>query len=1043
MTAKATVLRHAGVVVLRATTDLGGLALADDLDLFGDTSGERGRAWLAQLWQRSDVRQAIHLASPVLSRRIEQTLAGEPDARQTRRVVLSLASYLLRWQGRATPFGLFAGVAAASVGDKPVLRWGHDHQVVARADAAWLGAILGRLERHPLLLDRLPVVLNNTAVMRGDWLVICGQPPDESPAQLAPEEVSVRNIRPVGFMVQVAQKPLPFGELVKWLHAECPSVPPDQIRAMLTKLTARNVLLTALRAPMTTPDALAHVNAQLQAIGAEELSDLTEVATELATIHRDLSRLTDATTSSIGGRPAPERLADRMRAVCDAVEQPLNVDVSLDCDITLPALVIREAEAAAATLLRLTPYPFGYPHWKDFHARFKTRYGTGAVVPVRDLVADSGLGLPAGFLGSPYARIPRTMTERDHTLLALVQQAMLEERAEIVLTDAVIDSLAVGDQADVIPPPHVELAFQLHSPSLDAVADGAFRLVVAGAPRPSSSMAGRFAHLLPEAERDRLSNTYRAASDRDAVAAQLSFPARRRSSENVVRTPQLLPQVISLAEHRHPGSEGLITLDDLAVTADARQLYLVQLSIGRRIEPRIVHALEGGVLTPPLARFLAEVAIARCAVYTGFDWGAAARLPYLPRVRYGRTVLSAARWLLAAADLPGHGAAWPEWEKALHAWRRRWGVPSVIVLCESERRLPLNLDHHVHRAVLRARLQRADQVELREAPGPSDLAWIGRAHEFLVALHPARPRDAEQRPSGVPNAVPPQTAGHTTRRDAGHLPGISPWLHAQICGHPARQDEILTHHLPRLFDGWDELELWWFSRHREMTRPAEEQHLQLYLRLPASADYGPAAARIGRWAADLRDRGLVPQLRLGTYHPETGRFGHGPAMAAAEEVFAADSAAALAQITMATRTGIRAQALTVASLVDLASSYACTPFEGLRWLIDQLPQQQGRLDPALREMTLDLADSSQQWAALRALPGGGDVVAAWARRRTALAAYRPRLAAQRDPSSAMRSLLHLHHVRSLGIDPEHERVSNRLARAAALRQIARGLRNTQ
>lgn len=412
-------------------------------------------------------------------------------------------------------------------------------------------------------------------------------------------------------------------------------------------------------------------------------------------------------------------------------------------------------------------------------------------------------------------------------------------------------------------------------------------------------------------------------------------------------------------------------------------------------------------------------------------------------MRYGRAVLSAARWLLTAADLPAHGAPWPEWDKALHAWCRRRGVPSAVVLCESERRLPLDLGHHLHRALLRTRLDRARQVELREAPDPSGLAWIGRAHEFLVPLRLAQPKMAENQPKSVPGSTSAHTAGRTAGREAGHPPGTSVWLYAQIGGHPARQDEILLDHLPRLFDGWDEQQVWWFSRHREMTRPTDEQHLNVYVRLSDPAGYGDAAARVGRWAVHLRNRGLVPYLRLDTYHPETGRFGHGTAMAAAEEVFAADSASALAQLAMAARSGTPAQALIVASLVDLASSYADIPGRGLRWLIDRLPRQQGWVDPALREMALELADPCQEWSALRALPGGEDVVAAWARRRTALAAYRTHLATQRDPSSAMRSLLHLHHVRALGVDPERERISNRLARAAALRQIALSLGNEQ
>ncbi|MFI0409092.1 lantibiotic dehydratase [Actinomadura sp. 3N508] len=1027
--------RHAGLALIRATTDSGGLELPDDVDVFGEAVVEQGRAWLARTWQRGEVRQAVQLASPALCKRIQQTLEERPDARQMRRVVLSLASYILRWRGRATPFGLFAGVAVIDVGRTPMVRWGREHRAVAQADATWLGALINDLERNPGLLERLPVVVNNTAYVRGDRLVISGQPSDTNPGQVAPEEISVRFTGLVRTAVQAAREPLPFGELAKWLCAEHPAATPEQVRAMLAALVARHILVTVLRAPMSAPEPLRHVHTHLRTAVFGQIHEAAELTAQLTALQNDLSRLSSVAVPDIAQEDWTG-LVDRMRAVSGTAGQSLAVDVSLDCNITLPGTVFREAERAAATLLRLTPYPFGFPHWKDFHVRFKARYGINAVVPLRDLVADSGLGLPAGYIGSPYGTPARALTERDHTLLALVQHAMLDGREEIVLTEDVISALTVGDQDEVLPPPYAELVFQLHAPSLEAVSHGAFGVAVVGTPRSSSSMAGRFTHLLPDHERDRLSRLYQAVSDDDAVAVQLSFPPRRRSSENVARTPQLLRQMISLAEHRHPGDRGVIAVDDLAVTADAREMHLLQLSTGRRIEPRVLHALEAGVLTPPLARFLAEVTMARRAVYTAFDWGAAARLPYLPRLRCGRTILSAARWRLTADDLPAQGTAWPDWDQAFQAWRRRLGVPSTIVLCESEQRLPLNLAHDLHRALLRTRLERARQVELREAPDPSDLAWLGRAHEILVPLLPAPATVAGNRSDTRKPRPTARRVERTTERWGGHLPGFAPVLYAQIGGHPARQNEILIDYLPSLFDAWNEQPFWWFSRHRDMTRPTDERYLEMYVRLSGSDDYGAAAARVGRWAADLRDRGLVPHLRLGTYHPETGRFGHGQAATSAEDVFAADSAAALAQLALATRIGISARALAAASMVDLASSYAETPTRGLNWLIDQLPHQ-ARPGNALRDQAVELANPFHEHATMRALPGGDDVVETWNRRRKALTTYRTHLADQREPFSTMRSLLHLHHVRCLGRDPEGERVSNSLARAAALSQLAR------
>lgn len=856
--------------------------------------------------------------------------------------------------------------------------------------------------------------------------MVPARPDEAQPGRGAALDASVRCTRAVRAALAGAAEPVRVAALAQRIGEQFASAPPDKIHALLAELVASRVLITSLRPPMTTVDALAHLVAQLEAVGTECLPDVADLLKQLAAIHDELSQHSLGVLPS-GVAPALERVGERMRAVHDTAEKVLAVDVALEGQLTVPDAVMREAEAAATALLRLTPHPFGSPAWKDFHAHFRDRYGTGAVVPVRDVVADSGLGFPAGFLGAPRPHAPRALTERDGNLLALIQEAAVDGRAEIELTEPVIRAVTVGDHTQMIPPARVELAFQLHTASPAALARGRFQLWVTGAPMHANSMAGRFAHLLSEADQQRLADTYTPTCTH-AVAAQLSFPPRREHNENVTRAPRLLPRVISLAEHR--ADDAAIRLNDLAVTADASQLYLVWMSTGARIQPYALHALETSAQTPPLARFLAEVASARCGVYGPFDFGVARAMPFLPRVRCGRAVLAPARWLLNAADLPPAQSTTPAWEKALSAWRDRWRVPSAVVLCEGELRLPLDLDDRLHRVLLRARLDRnrAGRVELREAGDHDDLAWAGRACELLVMLNVARPPAAADHLRTAPQ--------HTVTRSDALFPGNSAVLHAHLLAHPLRFDEILTDHLPLLLDDVeDHVARWWFRRHHD-TRPDSDQHLVLCLRLRGPEEYGVAAARLADWAARLRACGLLADLNLGTYQPPRGAYGYGTAMeAAVEGVFAADSAAALAQIRLATDTGMPHQAITAVSMSDVAAFLAAAPEGGHRWLVDLLPQEHGKLDSSLREAALHLA-SVDDWAELRGLPGGQAVAKAWDQRREALAVYRDLLGQDGDHTAVLRALLHDHHVRAVGVDPGAERVTNRLARAVAQRRLA-------
>ncbi|HWR46967.1 MAG TPA: hypothetical protein VN327_05015 [Pseudonocardiaceae bacterium] len=120
---------------------------------------------------------------------------------------------------------------------------------------------------------------------------------------------------------------------------------------------------------------------------------------------------------------------------------------------------------------------------------------------------------------------------------------------------------------------------------------------------------------------------------------------------------------------------------------------------------------------------------------------------------------------------------------------------------------------------------------------------------------------------------------------------------------------------------------------------------------------------------------------------------------------------------------------------DVAASPAATPEAGHRRLVDLLPQEHGKLDCSLREAAPRLV-SVDDWAELSGLPGGQTVAKAWEKRREAVAVYRDRLSQDDDQTTVLRSLLHDHHVRAVGVDPGAERVTNRLACAVAQRQMA-------
>ncbi|MGW5051476.1 lantibiotic dehydratase [Actinokineospora sp. NPDC004072] len=985
--------------------------------------------WLRQVWATESVSDAIGHASPRLAEQIRTLCASNnPGERETRRAVLSVVRYLARMTCRPTPNGLFAGVVPASFAHRAHRRWGTAHRAVARGESGWLAEVIRQLERRPEVLLNLLVVANTTVMVRGDRLVVPYRPSFRDRGTGA-VEVSLRHTAPVRAALDAARTPIRFEDLCTKVQTDFPDAPSATVTAMLTKLVAQGALVTSLHAPSTQPDALGHLLRELEPAGeaaAKESAALGEIHTLLQRHQRE---------SLDASRVLRAEAVARMHRLARTSRHPVAVDLRLDAEVVLPDAVACEAERAAMLLTRLSPYPHGTPLWGNYHRRFYERFGAGTLVPLLELVADSGIGWPDGYPGASAAPRRPQHPRRDEALLALAQGAALDGRVEVVLDEALIAELEPTGTGPARLPSHLELCARVDATSIEALGRGDFRMTVTSVSRAAGVVTGRFLHLLTAEGRDALTGALVDPPSEDEVLfAQLSFPPMDPATAHVTRTTQVLPTVISLAEHRNTASADVLTASDLAVGCDSHRLYLTAPTLGRRVEAWGMHALNLRKHTPPLARLVTELCRAQCAQVTDFDWGAASTLPFLPRLRVGRLVLAAARWRLVAGDLPGRSASWEAWATALTDWQSRRRLPRRVYLVDGDWRLPLDLDEDAHRVLLREHLATHPHAVLEEGPTEDAAGWFdGRAHEVVVPLGARQPQTTAQPPRPTPQRI-------VRPGEHGLSPGASPLLFAKLYGDPQRQNAVLAEHVPALLAEWgeDDEPRWWFLRFRE----GDEYYLRLRIALPSSdpAVFGEAAGRVSAWTDRLRRLGVLREVAFATSYPETGRWGSGAALTAAEAVFTADSRAVLTQLAQPVH--LHQHALAAANFAAIAIAFTGGTKAGMHWLIDHVPAKPPAVVPRpVFTEARRLADPSQDFRALRDAPGTAAIVATWAERAQALTAYRARLSGSDaegvDPDAVLGSLLHTHFLRACGIEPEDKAVCLYLARTAALTFTAR------
>ncbi|MFF0573052.1 lantibiotic dehydratase [Streptosporangium saharense] len=969
--------------------------------------------------------EAFTVSNPTLAGELAKIREGRqvPFSR-LRRMVYTVTKYLIRMSHRPTPFGLMAGVAPVSFGDGHGFEYRGPGEKLVQADSEWLLGAVTRWEGLPEVLACLRLVGNDLAAPRGDRLVLAYVRDGANGGVLSrTQELSVRYTPAVRRAMELARRPVPYPELAGEL-ADAFAAPVETVHGMLAQLVEKEFLLTDLRPPSDSADALGHVLGKLAPVaGRDEVRLLRELP----------GALDDYARMPVGaGTARLNALTTAMRRV-QAAEHPLQIDLAVDVDARLPEIVTRQMAEAATVLWRMSPDPVP-DHLRDYHNAFVERYGYRHAVPLREMLdPERGLGAPATYLRPPSTRPfdnrQRHRPERQELLADLAQDAHRTGAAEVVLDEAAVAALTEEGVWER-PPAAFDMSVTLLGTSLDAVAAGDFRLVVSnglGGPQPGAFF-GRFLPLLGDtAARLRELHARPELVSPETLLAQVRFQPNNSRSGNVSRVPAMTEHQVVVGAFAERGDERVHGIDDLAIVADRERLHVVMAATGREVTPVVGHMLNPYIAQPNAVRFLGEITQVRRWCVRPWEWTGLDRFPHQPRVRHDRTILASARWRLSRA-LRDPALSWPRWRAELERWRERWSVPDEVEMTNEDQRVALDLTVPLHLRLLWREARKELPPVITERPGGGEYGtgWCGGvANEIVVPMVPRPGSPATTRPPSV-TVVSGQPR---------HVPG-GDWIFAKLYVAEDRQDELLTEQLPVLLGavGTDAGRMF-FIRYRD-----PDAHLRVRFHGERAVLNGRVLPRLHDWAARACEAGLIRRLTLDTYEPETVRYGGEKVLDHAERAFAADSEAVLRQLGTLGATGFDPVLLAAANCLDICRGFADgTGWTG--WFLDAYPK--GAHHPAFQERRADarrLLDVTGPWSALAAEPGGVEILAAWRERAPVLAEYGRALRAQTGGDlevQVVTSLLHMHCNRLLGIDAETERSAYAVARGAVAEHLAR------
>ncbi|HEU4729479.1 MAG TPA: lantibiotic dehydratase [Kofleriaceae bacterium] len=840
------------------------------------------RARLVALVGRPEVREAIFVASPVLEASIDAWLA-DPGSEAGQKTERSLVRYVSRMATRPTPFGLFAGNTVGPIADATHLELGARaaYRRYTRIDGDYLSDLTDALAADKELRQRLRYRPNSSLCKVAGRLRYAMRREGES------RSYSLVSVEPSDYLLatlSLAQPGALPGDLAAALCDADPEVTREEADEFINELIDSQVLVSDLAPPVTGPEAVDDVIAQLSEVSGVAAAEAATAA--LRSIRTALGELDRA----IGNPPAQYRGAAEVLAQLPAkpeIHRLFQVNlVPTATQVELGKDVIAEIGRGLDVLRRLAR-PRGSDELSRFRDAFVERYETREVPLTEVLDEESGIGFaasqaPAAAASPLLDGLAFPGAQSDETTPWGARMAYLARRIaacaaageiELVLDEA--DLTAMDAATPVATPDAFQVMFVLATAPQGEAGELRIQICSAGGP-PGASLLGRFCHSDRALHDAVVANLAAEEALRpDAVFAEVVHLADGRLANISARPVLRRHEIVYLGRSGAP-REHQLPLTDLMVSVRDGRVVLRSASLDREVVPRLTnaHNFSSGALGP--YRFLATLQ-GQDVRPMMFSIGTLGQLPFVPRIRIGRVVLREASWTLRKADLePVTSATGAARVQAVARLRAAARLPRWVCVEDSDNVLPVDLDNVLSVDSFAQLVKSRAGVTLTELwPEPSGLVVHGADGRYANEIVVPFVRVPQAARADAPTVPRPAAVRRT------FAPG-SEWLYAKLYTGHATSDQILGETIaPLVVD----LPGWFFIRYSD-----PHWHVRFRVRGEPAWLYGELLPRLAEATRGMLDDGRMWRFQLDTYQREVERYGGAVGIELAERLFRADSA---------------------------------------------------------------------------------------------------------------------------------------------------------
>lgn len=825
-----------------------------------------------------------------------------------------------------TPLGVLAGVGSGAFGSKEADSSDQEHLDIRLDTTAVLAIYRSLLQAEEFLLGAT-FQWNEASVRQGESYVVA-----RLGVENRAERAKVRITSLTVFIEQRTRSSVVGEELLEALHVRSPSRSRPEIFRYIRALLAANLLTSSWLTEAIaerTPSVIARLIVKSLPPDSAWLADNMDVVQNLRELEAPLLGYSGDVLDENKDFISATRTSLEKFGVDPKVS--LQIDSYTEHKLYLPDLIRESIDDALNFAANLGDLEVAESRsLDDYIELFVETYGVGVHVPLLEAVDEySGIGFPVTY-AAPRSNFRTSGDGRgqavDGGLADLL--ATLPRPRDGVLTlakDLVNRTDELSQQSRSFHPTSFDACFRVLSSSPDDLENGKFRLVHEGQSRHAGMYSGRFARGLPGLS-GRLADAAARLLPPSTHPVEIVPTPLSESAGNVLAGGRWLAKQLHIGGFSPPGSQ---RLRDIFVSADGRGLQFYDRNTSERLVFFLPSMINVHGFVPNMARFLVEMS--HPVMPNRWRWGRFDRLPILPRVEVGRSVLSRKRWRIPSIVIWPSGSTslviGAREEERLRLWLEEYEVDPICTLDDPGKSgISIDITDGEALQTLLQVLRKRGEVVLTESDAAivsRPFGWtLNRATEIVVNATEIVSNQTIQAAAEL---------GANKMEGSGSVPAESTtWVSCNLYLAFDDQDALIRRYFDSDFSNIFSGLFFWIrysdpEPHIRLRIATTDQHLSLLV----------------KFAQELHGRNAIAKWMIGAFVPELTRYGGASCEGAMYEGFAADSAFA--------RSALGRSADVIEGLVvSIARLLVRCDIDGESWILNNY--HQAPIPPFLRRI---------------------------------------------------------------------------------------------